>query len=127
MIVQLYTYRATVLRIYDADTLTVSADLGFRLTVQLSVRLAGINARELRDPGGREARAHLASLCPIGSVVTLHSLAVDKYGGRTLGRLLLDDGTDVAERMVASGYAARWDGQGPRPVPAWPLPGGAPA
>jgi len=116
----LYVYRATVLKVFDADTATISADLGFNASLRVSVRLAGINARELAEPGGREARDHLASLCPVGSTVTFHSLGVDKYGGRSLGRLLLDDGTDVAERMIANGYAARWDGKGTRPVPRWP-------
>lgn len=122
MTAQLYTYRATVLKVEDADNIVVRADLGFDFTLKISVRLDGINAREDEEPGGPEALAHLVSLCPVGTVLTLRSVKRDKFAGRCRGRLVLDDGTDIAKQMVADIYAVPWNGRGPRPVPPWPRP-----
>lgn len=116
-----YTYRANVISVHDGDTVRIDVDLGFRLSADLGVRLNGINARELKDPGGKEARDHLLGLCPIGSEVLFRSLGEDKYGGRWLGVLTLEDGRDVATQMIRDGYAAPWDGKGPRALPPWPL------
>lgn len=107
---------------YDADTCYVLADLGFAVWRYVNVRLAGINARELRDPGGHEARDRLRQLMPVDTPVTLTALGWDKYGDRVDGQIILPDGRDVAAVLVAEGYAAVWDGTGARPVPPWPIP-----
>lgn len=116
----LYVYRATIVGVTDGDSVTVLTDLGFYVTARVKVRLIGINARELTMPGGKEARDHLAELLPVGLVCILDSVGVDKYGGRSSGRLILPDRRSVADVMVTDGYAARWTGTGPRPVPPWP-------
>lgn len=115
-----WTVPATVVRIVDGDSVELCADLGWRVTVGVSARLAGINAIERHDPGGREATVHLTGLLPVGTRVELTSLDLDKYG-RTVARLVRADGVDVAERMLADGFAIAWDGHGSRPVPPWPL------
>jgi micrococcal nuclease len=50
----MFTYKARVIDVYDGDTITVLADLGFHTTVKLKLRLFGINTPELRGPN-REA------------------------------------------------------------------------
>ena len=115
-------FPATVVGVHDGDTCFVLADLGFAVWRYVNVRLAGINAIELGQPGGKEARDHLRVLMPANSVVTLVAIGWDKYGDRVEGQLVLPDGRDIASVMVADGYAARWDGKGPRPVPPWPIP-----
>jgi micrococcal nuclease len=123
--VEPFTYRATVLRVLDGDTLTVDVDLGFGLhhrgdtSKGLPLRLAGCNARELHDPGGQEARDHLAALLPAGTVLTLRTVRPDKYGGR-YDALVDHDGRDLATYLIATGWAAAWNGAGARPVPPWP-------
>ena len=117
-----WTVPATVVRIVDGDSVELLADLGWRISIGVSARLNGINAIERRDPGGAEATAHLTELIPPGSRVDLESLGIDKFGGRTDCRLIRADGVDVAQQMVTDGYAAPWDGRGPRPVPPWPVP-----
>ena len=116
----LYTYKSTVTAVHDGDSLRLAVSLGFHLTVDITCRLHGLNARELAAPGGAEARDHLTQLCPPGSPVLFRSLGPDKYGGRWLGALALPDGRDVATQMIRDGYAAPWDGRGPKPVPPWP-------
>lgn len=118
----IWTVPATVVRLVDGDSVELSAELGWRVTIGVSARLVGINAIEHNMPGGREATAHLASLIPPGTKVDLESLGADKYGSRWDCRLTRADGIDVAAQMVADGYAALWDGHGPRPVPPWPIP-----
>lgn len=117
-------YPGIVLEVHDGDTLTVALDVGFNFTATWPVRLLGMNARELSEPGGREARDHLAGLCPVGSAVTVRSVVWDKYGGRIDGIVYpdADAGASVAGRMCSDGYAAPWNGVGPRPVPPWPMP-----
>lgn len=87
----------------------------------VNVRLVGINARELRDPGGHEARDHLRALLLVDLPVTLIALGWDKYGDRVDSKIILPDGRDVGDVMVADGYAAEWDGTGDRPTPPWPI------
>lgn len=122
-----WRFLATVVRVIDGDTVIVDMDLGFYVRVRLSCRLAGVNAIELAAPGGREAREHLATLLPEGASVVIDSVKVDKYAGRFDGRIVLADGVDVATKVLAAGYAVRWDGRGKAPVPPWPIPTGAPA
>lgn len=115
-------YPAVVVAVHDGDTVEVTASLGFDVWRNVSVRLSGINAIELAQPGGKDARDHLIGLMPVGSVVTLTSLSYDKYGGRVDGTLGLSGGRDASAVMVADGFAAAWNGKGPRPVPPWPIP-----
>lgn len=45
----LYSYRAIITSVYDGDTCTATIDLGFGLSkVKVKLRLAGINAPEIR-------------------------------------------------------------------------------
>lgn len=46
---ELYNYRATVVSVYDGDTITVDVDLGFRLkSERMKLRLYGIDTPEMR-------------------------------------------------------------------------------
>lgn len=103
---------STVRTVHDGDTLTLDADLGWTITYRVHVRIAHINAPELGQPGGVEARDYLRGLLVSSVVVTLTSHSLDKYG-RTLGTLTLADGRDVAVEMLASGHAVPYEG-GPR-------------
>lgn len=128
MTLQPYVYNAVVESVWDGDSLHASIDLGFGLWNRgmdaskygVMVRLDGCNAIELSQPGGVDARDHLAALLPAGTPVTLRSVAVDKYGGRIDADITLADGTDLVTQLIADGWAAPWDGDGTPPVPPWP-------
>lgn len=116
-----YTYRAIVVRVVDGDTMRLDVDLGFGIwKVNQAFRLLGCNARELSEPGGKEARDHLAQLVQPGAEVTLRSVRVDKYGDRYDAQIALPDGRDLVNVLVSAGWAAPWDGSGTRRVPPWP-------
>lgn len=55
---ELYTYKAEVIRVVDGDTVDFMVDLGLNQFRQIRVRLYGINAPEVR---GDERQAGLAS------------------------------------------------------------------
>lgn len=118
-----YTYTAHTVKITDGDTVVLDLDLGRRIWVRDAPhRLYGCNARELHDPGGREARDHLAGLLPPGTLVTVRSIKPDKFSDRYDASILLPDGRDLVTLLIAEHWAAPWDGVGERPVPPWPRP-----
>lgn len=86
----------------------------------MGLRLDGLNAREKDDAGGIEARDYLRTLLPIGSVWPIVCTGWDKYAGRLDVRIALPTIGDLSEHLIAEGWAARWNGKGPRPLPAWP-------
>jgi micrococcal nuclease len=109
-----------VVRVQDGDGIDLDVDLGFDTHHLGAFRLLGCNARELSQPGGKEARDHLAALLPPGAKVTVRTVKPDKYGGRYLAAVTLADGTDLVTQLIADGWAMPWDGTGPKPVPPWP-------
>jgi micrococcal nuclease len=123
----MYEYKATVVRVVDGDTVLLDVDLGFYTYSRMSCRLAGINCRELNEPGGSQARGYLTSLLPVGAEVVVTSVKPDKYAGRFDAIVATSDGTIINNKMVEAGYAALWDGKGARPVPPWPIPNPAEA
>lgn len=101
----LYSYRASVVRVVDGDTVEFDIDLGFHLSMRAKMRLAKIDAPEMSTDDGKAAKAFLATYLgdtPAG-VLTSHSL--DKYG-RILGDFLPDHSQhSVSELMVLTGHA----------------------
>lgn len=105
----MYEYKATVVSVYDGDTITVDIDLGFHITIRQSVRLAEINAPEVKGSEkilGKTSRDRLRELLPIGSVVTLETYkdGIEKYG-RYLALVIDSEGTNINARMVTEGFA----------------------
>ena len=116
-----WTYpRATVAYVHDGDTLAADLDLGFGLKLRQLLRLNGCNAIELSQPGGPEAHSNLAALLPVGIVVPVRVVGLDKYAGRCLAQITLPDGRDLVTVLVAGQWAAPWNGLGPKPTPPWP-------
>lgn len=100
-----------VLRVHDGDTVRVQPLIGRRhrgmMVLPLSIRLMRIDAPELNQPGGKEARRALKTF--LGArhkaqpVVYLRAEGRDRYF-RTLGTLFAGE-TDVNAEMVRLGYA----------------------
>lgn len=121
-----FVYNASILEVIDGDTIRCRVDRGDYDYSDWVIRLVGLNAREHADAGGPEATAHLAQLLPVGKAIALYTLKPDKYAPRkdaivhyldALGteRVLNDD-------LVATHWAAAWNGAGTKPVPPWPRP-----
>lgn len=116
----MYEYKAVIVHVHDGDTLSVTADLGFEVLLEVDVRLLGCNARELSQPGGTEARDHLIDLLPIGTSVVIKTVKPDKFGGRYDAAITLADGSDLVLLLIAQQWVAPWNGRGTKPVPPWP-------
>jgi endonuclease YncB( thermonuclease family) len=107
---------ATLVSVYDGDTLTVDAHPWPGVTIRARIRLLSIDAPELRGRCAREramavrARDRLAELAgPPGTVLELRGLKPDKYAGR-YDAAVLRAGADLAERLVEEGLARPYDG-----------------
>lgn len=104
----MYQYRATVVSVYDADTVTVDVDLGFNIWVKgEKVRLARINAPEVRGkerPQGLVSRDWLRERLLNKDVII--ETKKDKKG--KFGRYIVEihlDGVCINDQLVQEGLA----------------------
>lgn len=88
-----------VLRVTDGDTVRVRLGSG-----PISVRLHAVDAPELGQPWGREARDRLARRLPAGRAVQLEVTDQSDSYGRVVARILAD-GEDLNAWMVRTGHA----------------------
>lgn len=103
----MYEYRATLIRVVDADTLWLDVDLGFDVRRKDSFRLYGINAPEMSTPEGVAARDYLQGVLRDRPIL-LHTIKDkrEKYG-RYLA--IIHVGTDnVNEMLVQAGHAVEY-------------------
>ena len=112
----MYRYQATVTDVYDGDTVTMSIDCGFGIVLsKQKIRLAGINAKEVRGDQKEEgirARDALREKV-LGKVVILETMK-DKKGkyGRWLGRIHIEEEgvhVDVNNWLVEHSHASLAD------------------
>lgn len=111
-----WTYPATVDRVIDGDTIECHIQFSPLETHDahgVNVRVEGINALELSQKYGGEARDWAASLLPAGTPVTLVAHKREKYG-RFLAKVVLPDGRDFGTLML-TGVAS--DGVTPYAIP----------
>lgn len=107
--------RAHLVRVVDGDTVEVLARIWPDHYVKTRVRLAGIDAPELRGHCAEEialadrARDRLAALLA-GNRLQLLDVRYGKFAGRVVARVLTEDGRDVAAILVAERLARRYDG-----------------
>ena len=115
----MYQYRATVRSVTDGDTIRADIDLGFNVVMRNAViRLAGINAPEVKTAEGRVAKTYLTERLPAGTEILLvsHKDETEKYG-RILGTIYIGDalkmapvdGASVNGEMVTKGMAVEYN------------------
>jgi endonuclease YncB( thermonuclease family) len=106
-----YERRATVTRVIDGDTLYLAANVGLDITVNMTVRLYGLNCPEMNTDAGKAAKAwveqwvrdHAGDLgaCSLRTVKDKK----EKYG-RYLADLLPDDGSpSLCTALLDAGQA----------------------
>jgi micrococcal nuclease len=93
-----------VVRVIDGDSLLLRPPGGAK---PVEVRLQDIDAPEICQAGGAEAKKALEDLV-LTQTAVLRASARDSYG-RTVGRLMVGD-IDVGRRQVEDGHA--WSAQG---------------
>lgn len=109
----MYEYRAKLARVVDGDTVYLEVDLGFHIRTELSFRLLGIDAPEVRGSertAGLKSKAVLEELLTKGTI-TVKTEKTGKYG-RWLATIFVDDGAskfNVNEELVKLGHAEIYD------------------
>ncbi len=106
-----------VVSVHDGDTLTVLVG-----KQQVKVRLAEIDAPELRQPFGQRSRQSLADLCFQHSA-KVEQIARDRYG-RSVGKVECA-GMDASAHQVALGMAWVYDRYSKHSSPLYRLQDGA--
>lgn len=115
-----YSYsNVEIVRIVDGDTVIAIVDLGFRVRMEMPLRIYGINTPERGQPLHDKAIEVLSRILrmrptkarpePRAKVSVNTIKPSDKYG-RYLAEIFLADGSSVAERMIAAGVATAYFG-----------------
>ncbi|MEO0881247.1 MAG: thermonuclease family protein [Pseudomonadota bacterium] len=106
---------ADVLRVIDGDTVKVRAHIWVNQSVEVSVRLAGVDTPEISRPACRAERvkadaAKDAVEALVGEELFLTDVTLGKYAGRVVANIATTDGTDLGEHLLETGQAVR-DGE----------------
>jgi micrococcal nuclease len=115
-----YIYRIKEIhKIVDGDTIDASIDLGFDISLEKRIRLAGVDTPESRTADanekkyGLESKEWLKHRCENAKNILIKTELPDsteKYG-RIIGHLFInDESTSLNEQMIVSGYAWEYDG-----------------
>lgn len=101
-----YWYKAYVVNVVDGDTVDVSLNLGVGVVKNERIRLAGINAPEMKNPPfGQDAKNFLSKMILTNNViVATQGDKPDNYG-RLLGTIFTSDGKNVNEAMIKNKHA----------------------
>ena len=105
-------------QVLDGDSIRVVLPVWFDQTVQVNLRLRGIDAPETRRgtkggqaiapceiEDGKKAKAYLESILK-GKPLSVSNISRDSYVGRAVGDITLPGVIDVAALMIAAGHAA---------------------
>ena len=115
-----YIYRIKqVLKVVDGDTIDASIDLGFDISLEKRIRLAGIDTPESRTTNVKEKSMGLESkewlkktLEGAKDILIKTELpdSTEKYG-RIIGHLFINgQETSLNNQMIYEGYALAYDG-----------------
>ena len=119
----MYTYKATLDRVIDGDTIDVNIDLGFDISVNKRVRFSGINTPESRTRDLEEKKLGLAAKERVKSILNenesfvIESKEVGKYG-RVLGEVFVkivdevetEEEISLNELLKTEGHAVEYHG-----------------
>lgn len=103
--------------IYDGDTVKIIILFG-DIPVRFSLRILGIDTPEIRQGNGRlpeerqaaiRVRDYIRSLFP-KNVAKICIRDWDKFGGRVLGDLYLENGESISDILINKGWARPYHG-----------------
>jgi micrococcal nuclease len=115
-----YIYRIkNILRVVDGDTIDADIDLGFSISLEKRIRLAGIDTPESRTTDlkekalGLESKEWLKKKVEGAKNILIKTELPDsteKYG-RIIGHLFINnESTSLNDQMIVEGYAWEYDG-----------------
>ena len=92
------SFTGKLVKVLDGDTVEVMHDGKAE-----RIRLAQIDCPEKNQPFGQAAKEYVLDLAA-HKIVTVEVATVDRYG-RTVGEVLLPDGSNLNKKIVGAGYA----------------------
>lgn len=107
---------AEIIRVIDGDTILVAAKPWPQQTMEVYVRLRGIDAPELKSScavtrnAGQQARAALTDLTRNQHDIQLMRISGDQYFGRVVADISFSNGRNPAQEMLSAGYVTPYDG-----------------
>ena len=106
---------AELIRVIDGDTVLVRLTPWFGQSIEVSVRLYGIDAPEMKSrcqPERQKAHAAKRALEALvaGKDLHLRDIHKGKYFGRVIARLEREDGLDVSQNLLQSGLVQPYRG-----------------
>ena len=111
--IELYQYKAKVVRIVDADTVDAAVDMGFGIIMHQRFRINDYDApetwrprNEIEQKHGAEATARATQLL-LGKDILLKSTKVAGIYGRFGATIWLEDGRDFAQVMISEGFSKK--------------------
>jgi len=119
MSLELYNYKAEVLRVIDGDTIEVRISLGFDSYVKRTVRLYGINTPETRTKDLEEKERGFAAKERLIEILNANNneLLIKSHGigkfGRCLGELFVETlgTTSVQQFLITEGHGIEYYGK----------------
>ncbi len=100
-----WTYRATLVRAVDGDTIDVTVDLGFRLRIELRLRLVGVDTPERGHPDYARATAMLREhLDGKPLMLRTHKDRTGKYGRYLATVYIVGEDESVNAKMARAGW-----------------------
>lgn len=105
----MYTYKAKAYNVVDGDTVDVTIDLGFKITINMRVRLDGVDTPERGQPGYAEAATYVAEQV-YGKDVVVQTFKVSKFG-YYLARIVLPDNRVLNDMLIERGLAKPYHGE----------------
>lgn len=104
-----YHYQCQLVRVTDADTVVMDIDVGFRMRAVMPIRLAGVDAPELRTDEGKAARDWVTDWFEQHPIVRISTQKHPEKYGRWLGTIYRDDGS-LNQDLIAAGHAVAYGG-----------------
>lgn len=92
--------------VVDGDTINLTIDLGFRMTMTANCRLAGINAPEMRSSTGEQSKEYLIALMNEKTPLKIISKKLDKYGRPVVE--IIKGNKNINQIMLINGMAAEY-------------------
>lgn len=111
----LYNYKCKLVRVIDGDTIHADVDLGFDIWKKVNLRLADIDAPEIRTTNVEEKEkglksAHLLELKLLEEnsegVFYIQSKGVDSFG-RSIATIFTEN-EDINTYLLETGNAEKW-------------------
>lgn len=102
----MYEYKCVIERVVDGDTVDIMIDLGFNIYRKERIRLARIDAPELRTKEGKAVKKHLKSKIE-GFEALVRTRNKDRYG-RYIGEIIMSEDImleSVSDYLVKEGMA----------------------